>query len=455
MRVLENMDEEVLKKISNHIEPRKYTKNSIIIREDEPLEMMLFIVAGGVILEKKDCSSNLQRGAGELYGERLLAWPSSNSFPELPLATESVMADGDVEALVLMASDMKNIGLEFRWKFQMHDKARQKWENHQGFIEKATKIFTDEELNKATNNYDESRILGKEDHGVIYKGILPAEQRVVVIKKYKAISETQMDNFVNEVFVLSQTNHKNIVRLLGCCFETEGPLMVFEYTCYGSLYDLIHAGDRFSLSLALRLKIAVETAGALSYLHYSTYVPIIHRDVKSTNILLDDNFTSKVSNFGASRLVPECQNKVSTAVQEMSGDVYSLGVVLIELLITSKAALSFGRSDAKRNLANFFLCSVEEGRLDQVLDPEIVNEGSFEMVEKLAYLTKRCLSFRAEERPSMKEVAVELEVFQNSVAEHSRKANLSRSSKDTDYFLGSTSNAFVVDVSSEDDGDYA
>lgn len=430
--MLENMDEEVLKEISKHLKPRKYTKNSIIIREDEPLEMMLFIVAGGVILEKKYCSSNLHLGAGELCGERLLAWPSSTSFPELPLATESVMADGDVEALVLMASDMKNIGLEFRGQFQMHDKARQKWENHRGFIEKATKIFTDEELNKATNNYDEWGILGKGDHGVVYKGILP-DGTVVAIKKYKAISETQMDHFVNEVFVLSQTSHKNIVRLLGSCFETEVPLMVFEFMRNGTLYDHIHTEDkRLSLSLALRLEIAVETAGALAYLHYSSYMPIIHRDVKSTNILLDETFKSKVSNFGASRLVPECQNKVSTALQEMSGDVYSLGVVLVELLITSKAALSFGRSDAKRNLANFFLCSVEEGRLDQVLDPEIVNEGSFEIVEKLAYLTKRCLSFRAGERPSMKEVAVELEVFQNSVAEHSRKANLSQSSTDTD-----------------------
>ncbi|PQQ00562.1 putative wall-associated receptor kinase-like 16 [Prunus yedoensis var. nudiflora] len=142
------------------------------------------------------------------------------------------------------------------------------------------------------------------------------------------------------------------------------------------------------------------------------------------NILLDGNYVAKVSDFGASRLVLEDQNQVSTLVQGTMGyldpeylqsntlteksDVYSFGVVLAELL-TSQKALSFQKPGAERNLANLFVSLVEQGRLDPILDAEIVMEGQFETVDKVVDLAKRCLSLRGVERPSMKQVAMELE----------------------------------------------
>ncbi|KAK9904555.1 hypothetical protein M0R45_000637 [Rubus argutus] len=112
----QNMDEKVLRAISEYLVPKKYTKNDIIIRE-KPLEMMIFIVEGCVIIEKTDFPSTLKRRAGEVYGEKLLSWPAWTSFPTLPIATESVRTDDDVEALVLMVTDMQEIGWKLRRYF--------------------------------------------------------------------------------------------------------------------------------------------------------------------------------------------------------------------------------------------------------------------------------------------------------------------------------------------------
>ncbi|XP_060182496.1 wall-associated receptor kinase 5-like [Lycium barbarum] len=287
------------------------------------------------------------------------------------------------------------------------------------------KILTAEELERATNDFDKDRVIGQGGYGTVYKGYLK-DNRIVAIKKSKVIDRNQIEQFINEVIVLSQINHRNVVKLLGCCLETEVPLLVYEFINNGTLSEQLHDKVKAStLSLDIRLRVAAETAGVLSYLHSAAYPPIIHRDIKSVNILLDKSYTAKVSDFGASRLVPADQTELSTLVQGTLGyldpeylqtnqlteksDVYSFGVVLVELL-TGRKAVRFDRPEEERNLAKYFTSSVEKGHLFDILDANIVcDERSTGQLKKVAMLAQRCLNVKGEDRPTMKDVAAELE----------------------------------------------
>ncbi|KAJ0442185.1 putative protein kinase RLK-Pelle-WAK family [Helianthus annuus] len=290
---------------------------------------------------------------------------------------------------------------------------KQRITNNEGNVD-STKVFTALELEKATNNYAEDRILGRGGYGIVYKGILTGH-RVVAIKKSRVVDETQIELFINEVIILTKVNHRNVVKLLGCCLETEVPLLVYENN------DLVIMGES---SKRCERNNDLIAAGALSYLHSATSTPVIHRDVKSANILLDDNYTTKMADFGASRLVPLDQTQVTTLVQGTLGyldpeyfhtsqlteksDVYSFGVVLAELL-TGKKPLCMERTEEERNLAAHFIMSLKEDRLFQILEPRVVREGTLEQLQQIGALVKRCLSLTADERPTMKEVTIHIE----------------------------------------------
>ncbi|KAJ0662724.1 putative protein kinase RLK-Pelle-WAK family [Helianthus annuus] len=335
------------------------------------------------------------------------------------------------------------------------------------------RVFTIEELKKATNNYDESRIIGKGGYGTVYKGVL-SDNIEVAIKKSKLAdqTQTQIEQFVNEVVILSQINHRNVVKLIGCCLETEIPLLVYEFIPNGTLSDHIHnvKGKSSAFTWDIRLRIATETAEALSYLHSSASVPIIHRDVKPMNILLDENYVAKVADFGASKLIPIDQIELATIVQGTLGyldpeylqtnqltdksDVYSFGVVLVELL-TGKKALSFDRPEEERNLAIYFLYSLKEGRLFQVLDEHLqLNDVPSEIIQ-VSRLAERCLRIKADERPSMKEVAIELQGILASMVQNHPWVQNCLNEGDGEYLLKEltkdyecTNGGYVSNVSS-------
>ena len=272
-----------------------------------------------------------------------------------------------------------------------------------------TKIFTVEELKKATNNYDETLIIGWGGFGTVYKGLL-SDNHIVAIKKSKMVDQSQIEQFINKVVVLSQINHRNAVKLLGCCLETSVHLLVYEFVPNGTLFVYIHNESKLStLSWEISLRIAIEMAEALSYLHFAASTPIIHKDVKFSNILLYSNYIAKVSDFGASRLIPLDQIEVTTMVQGTIGyldpkylhtsqlteksDVYSFGVVFIEIL-TGRKALSFDKPEVERTLVMHFLLSLKENRLFEVLGKHIAKEGNAEQLKEVAILAKKCLKLK-------------------------------------------------------------
>ncbi|RZC56975.1 hypothetical protein C5167_015828 [Papaver somniferum] len=296
-------------------------------------------------------------------------------------------------------------------------------------------IYTEKELSKATNNYHDTQILGRGGFGTVYKGTL-SNGNVVAIKKTKIVNMDQNEQFINEIAVLSQINHKNVVQLLGCCLESEVPLLVYEYVGNGTLYQHLHEhpdnqGRPAFLSWESRLRIASEVAGSLAYLHAEASIPIIHRDIKSSNVLLDDDYRAKVSDFGASRLNPTDEAQLSTIVQGTIGyldpeymqssqlteksDVYSFGVLLVELL-TGKAIFSLDRPEEDRNLANYFLSSMKTNRLFAILDSSLVQNDNervssvheHQQIQQMAELAQKCLRMKGENRPTMKEVAMVL-----------------------------------------------
>ncbi|KAG8388353.1 hypothetical protein BUALT_Bualt02G0117000 [Buddleja alternifolia] len=284
------------------------------------------------------------------------------------------------------------------------------------------KLFPARELEKATDHFSESRILGQGGQGTVYKGML-SDGKIVAIKKSKLVNENQLEQFINEVVILSQINHRNVVKLLGCCLETEVPLLVYEFLPNGTLFDLIHNEDsKFPISWKIRLKIAADIAGALAYLHSATSLPIYHRDIKSTNILLDEKYEVKVSDFGISRSVALDQTHLTTLVKGTFGyfdpeyfqssqfteksDVYSFGVVLVELL-TGQRPIS--RTEEERSLVARFLLSMETNRIETILDDRVSQEGRKEEVFNVARLAQGCLNWKGKYRPTMKEVSTELE----------------------------------------------
>nr|AAU90261.1 wall-associated kinase, putative [Oryza sativa Japonica Group]ABF97842.1 Protein kinase domain containing protein, expressed [Oryza sativa Japonica Group] len=314
------------------------------------------------------------------------------------------------------------------------------------------RVLTEDELKKATNNFSDDQVIGCGGHGTVYRGTLD-DLREVAIKRSKAAVDGRggggcEDEFVNEIIVLSQINHRHVVRLLGCCLEVHVPMLVYEFVPNGTLFDLLQGGTaarRRPVSLGLRLKIAAQSAEALAYLHSSASRAILHGDVKSLNILLDGALDAKVADFGAS-VLRSAMGEGESFIEYVQGtlgyldpesfvsrhltdksDVYSFGVVLAELATRRKAvyddddASCSGHGGQKRSLSTAFLAALRHGELWSVLDRELVrrpdddgdgdDKAAVDVVRELAELAARCLGPSGDERPAMKEVAERLQVL--------------------------------------------
>ncbi|GMH19021.1 hypothetical protein Nepgr_020862 [Nepenthes gracilis] len=282
-------------------------------------------------------------------------------------------------------------------------------------------VFSYTELEAATNNFDESRELGDGGFGTVYYGELP-DGRIIAVKRLHEKNYKRVEQFVNEVEILARLRHKNLVTLYGCTSKRSPKLLlVYEYIPNGTVADHLHRKrpEIGLLTWATRLNIAIETADALSYLHASD---VIHRDVKTANILLDNNFQVKVADFGLSRLFPNDATHVSTAPQGTPGyldpeyfqlyqlteksDVYSFGVVLFEL-ISSKEAVDVTRHKLDVNLANMAINRIRNEALHELVDPCLGFENDYdvqEMIKSVAELACQCLHNDKDIRPTMSEV---------------------------------------------------
>ncbi|XP_009404584.2 wall-associated receptor kinase-like 20 [Musa acuminata AAA Group] len=294
---------------------------------------------------------------------------------------------------------------------------------------RSAKHFTAREIKRATSNFAHDNLLGSGGYGDVFKGIL-ADGTPVAVKCAKLGNVKSTEQVLNEVRVLSQVNHRSLVRLLGCCVDLDQPLMVYEFIPNGTLFDHLH-GLRPLLPWRRRLAIAHQTAEGLAYLHSSAMPPIYHRDVKSSNILLDDKLNAKVADFGLSRLAEPGISHVSTCAQGTLGyldpeyyrnyqltdksDVYSYGVVLLELL-TSQKAIDFNRGPDDVNLAVHVQRNVEEEKLMDTVDgalKEGATQVELDTMKALGFLAMGCLEEKRQNRPSMKEVAEEIEYIIN------------------------------------------
>lgn len=314
---------------------------------------------------------------------------------------------------------------------------QQHMSSSEGAFEK-TKIFQATELEKATNNFNEDRILGQGGQGTVYKGML-TDGKILAVKKSKLVDEGQLESFINELVILSQINHRNVVKVLGCCLETEVPLLVYEFISNGTLYHLLHApSEDFHITWKMRLQIAAESADALVYLHSSSATPIYHRDIKSSNILLDEKYRAKVSDFGTSKAITIEQTHVTTCVMGTYGyldpeyfqsnqfteksDVYSFGVVLLEL-ITGRKPIRPTKSGGWISLASEFLFHMETSRLFDIIDARVLDEGKEEEFIAVANLARKCLNMSGKLRPSMKEIAVVLDGIRSNKLPNSKESH--------------------------------
>lgn len=287
------------------------------------------------------------------------------------------------------------------------------------------------EIERATNGFSERQRLGTGAYGTVYAGKLHNDDWVA-IKKIKNRDNDSIESVMNEIKLISSVSHPNLVRLLGCCIEKGEQILVYEFMPNGTLSQHLQRERGKGLPWTIRLTIADETAHAIAHLHSAMNPPIYHRDIKSSNILLNYNYNSKVADFGLSRFGMTEYSHISTAPQGTPGyldpqyhqtfhlsdksDVYSFGVVLVEI-ITAMKVVDFSRPQSEVNLAALAIDRIRKGCVDDIVDPFIDphrDAWTLASVHKVAELAFRCLAFHRDMRPSMMEVADELELIRLS-----------------------------------------
>ncbi|KAL4195780.1 hypothetical protein AMTRI_Chr04g242750 [Amborella trichopoda] len=295
--------------------------------------------------------------------------------------------------------------------------------------------FTLSELKAITQNFSASFLLGEGGFGPVHKGYIDDKLRPGLKAQAVAVKLLDLEGlqghreWLAEVIFLGQLRHPHLVKLVGYCYEDEHRLLVYEFMPKGSLEN--HLFKRFSISLpwAIRLKITIGAAKGLAFLHEAEK-PVIYRDFKASNILLDSDYTAKLSDFGLAKDGPEGdETHVSTRVMGTHGyaapeyvmtghltaksDVYSFGVVLLELL-TGRRSMDKTRPSREQSLVEWARPYLNNSKkLNRVMDPNLDGQYSIKGAQKAAALAYQCLSHNPKNRPLMRQVVEILEPVQD------------------------------------------
>ncbi|KAJ1262079.1 hypothetical protein BS78_09G080000 [Paspalum vaginatum] len=291
---------------------------------------------------------------------------------------------------------------------------------------KSARFFTLEELKLCTNDFRDINAIGAGGYGRVYRGKLP-DGTLVAIKRSKEGSMQGGLEFKTEIELLSRVHHKNLVGLVGFCFEKGEKMLVYEFIANGTLSEALYGMNGIQLGWRRRLKIALDSARGLAYLHDHANPPIIHRDVKSTNILLDEKLTAKVADFGLSLLVSDseegqlCTNIKGTLgyldpeyymTQQLTvkSDVYSFGVVLLELIV-AKPPIHENKYIVREVKMALDMEDHTHCGLKDLMDPVLQKMGGLLGFPQLLKLALQCVEEVATDRPSMNTIVREIELI--------------------------------------------
>ncbi|KAK3160007.1 hypothetical protein QOZ80_1BG0054080 [Eleusine coracana subsp. coracana] len=299
----------------------------------------------------------------------------------------------------------------------------------------STRFLSYEELKEATNNFESSSVLGEGGFGRVFKGVL-SDGTAVAIKKLTTGGHQGDKEFLVEVEMLSRLHHRNLVKLIGYYSNRESSqnLLCYELVPNGSLEAWLHGalGANCPLDWNTRMRIALDAARGLAYLHEDSQPCVIHRDFKASNILLENDFHAKVSDFGLAKQAPEGRaNYLSTRVMGTFGyvapeyamtghllvksDVYSYGVVLLELL-TGRRPVDMSQPSGQENLVTWARPILrDKDRLEELADPRLGSQYPKDDFVRVCTIAAACVSPEANQRPTMGEVVQSLKMVQRSV----------------------------------------